>query len=380
MIFGKNASGKTALLESLASILDPKFEWLGRRARIGDANFAFGTLYLSGDWDGDDWAWLRSVMADQDSEIAANAAEPVANVWEWPTYGQRSTFVREAAQHFADSSDPDSAQTLAKILDLLTKDMLVTYLPFPHGPVDAVIDTAMLGDDTRSWILESSRLLGGSSLAPSLVEIGASPQRYVRLMGLGFLDEEIFDDHALHPPTVLNISAGVVDAEAMLAATIFGSRAAKIHDESHWLSPSEDGRYVTNPDAITAAAKVAEILQAGPLPAFILEQGLPEIRIPTPELWAQTGRVNLGLRTAEDRFLDIRQTSAATRRWLEILSVLAVDTLLRADLKNDESLTWVQDSQRFPTASHARYGVASYFSTNPNSIFTRLLSNKLAIG
>jgi translation initiation factor RLI1 len=32
LLFGKNASGKTTFLESLASFLDPKSEWLGRRA------------------------------------------------------------------------------------------------------------------------------------------------------------------------------------------------------------------------------------------------------------------------------------------------------------------------------------------------------------
>lgn len=72
LLFGKNASGKTTFLENLMSLLDPKTDWLGRRARIGDESFAYGQLFLSGSWDGDDWQWLRILRSAPTSRRTAS--------------------------------------------------------------------------------------------------------------------------------------------------------------------------------------------------------------------------------------------------------------------------------------------------------------------
>ena len=95
-----------------------------------------------------------------------------------------------------------------------------------------------------------------------------------------------------------------------IPTALFGRRGWPM-DESFWLVRTKEGRYDPNPKVMAACEEVRQILRALPIPALVIEQGLPEILIATPELWAQQGRVISGLRDAKGRFIDLHQTSAA---------------------------------------------------------------------
>ena len=340
LLFGRNATGKTLILESLASILDPKLRWLGRRPRFDESPYAYATLLLSGDWDGKDWAWLRSVMLSQNQESLEASTSPVVQSPSFAAPSSRRRVLLDAVQEWDVSLPGDDAGALFGLLERLTSTMLVSYLPFAAGTVDAVIDTTTLDDETRAVALKFSHLLGDAPLGHRLADVAASPQRYVDLFGFGSLDDGNFEELELHPPSTINVSASTWDAEAVVSAALAASRTVFIQDEEDWLEPSGDGRYNTNRQVTTAAAALQHVLERGPIPAFVLEQGMPEIHIPTPELWAQHGRVMLGLRTASGRFLDIRQSSAAVARWVNVLVMLAVDTWLHDQLHPSQALNW----------------------------------------
>lgn len=342
LLFGRNASGKTVILESLASILDPKLQWIGRRPRLDDPPFAYAHVYLRGEWDGDDWAWLRSVMTQQDaSTLDASNAPVLPGSTNYDDVADRSRFLIAAVDALSGDLPAEVASKVLRILALLTSRMLVSYLPFPAGTVDAVIDTAELDDEARAMALEVSGLLGHTPLGHRLADVAASPNRFVTLFGFGSLDEDNFDDLALHPPSTINLGAGTADAEAIVVAAVHAAPSLSVVEDGDWLMRTEDGRYITAPQITAGVARLQQILESRPIPAFVLEQGLPYIHIPTPELWAVHGQVLLGLRTAEGGFVDIRQSSAAVARWLNILVRLAVDDWLREQLSPAGVVNWV---------------------------------------
>lgn len=355
LLFGRNATGKTMILESLASILDPNAQWIGRRPRLDEPPFAYAHLYLSGDWDGDDWAWLRSVMIRQDAATLDNATDPVLpGSSQYDDVADRSRFLLAAVDSFSRDVPAETASKLLQVLARLTSRMLVSYLPFPAGTVDAVIDTAGLDDDVRAMALEVSGLLGDTPFGQRLADVAASPNRFVTLFGFGSFDEDNFDDLALHPPSTINLSAGTADAEAIVVAAVSAAPSLWVVEDGDWLMREEDGRYITAPQITTGLARLQEILQNRPIPAFVLEQGVPQIHIPTPELWALHGRVLLGLRDPEGKFIDIRQTSAGVARWLNILVVLATDDWLSEQLSPGGAVTWVNG---LPVVTRAERGL-----------------------
>lgn len=144
----------------------------------------FGTLFLSGSWDGPDWQWLRGLMSYR-TEDEGLSDESFIPAFTWPNIDSRSTLVRSAAAWFTDKATPGSMQVLERVLDLLTEHMLVTYAPWPYQVVRAMVDTATLTDETRSLIRDASQSVGTSPLANTLRNIAESSRGYLALMGSG---------------------------------------------------------------------------------------------------------------------------------------------------------------------------------------------------
>ena len=352
VLFGRNASGKTVMLESAASFLDATLAWRGRRGRIDDTDqFPYGTWYLRGDWDGADWVWLHTVMANQvewseeERSQGMVATEPTDPVVTDARSASRIEFVHSLAEVASPAvEDPIILGVLAE----LTQNMLVTYSPWPGALVDAVIDCSKISDELRQDVSDAAGLLAGTKLGERLRDIAETTEGFRTLMGLGVLDESNFDELELTPPATIHVTATEHATEDLVEAAIFASWVTGYDDETAALRPSGDGRFVVHQDIENSAREISEVLLRRPIPAFVLEQGLPEIRVPTPELWYRAGRVLVGLRTADGGFIDVRQTSAAVARWLHILTLLAIDQWLRDHMRPGQAASWTGGVPRRP--------------------------------
>lgn len=316
LLFGKNGSGKSLVLEVLASMLTRRAEWVGRRPRFNDESFAYGFLYLRGDWRGDDWDWLRDVLAvDLEPDIAASYDLAESGV----RYRSFDDFVGRLSARLAPR--PEEDQSLRQVLDALLPAAVVSYQPHASAQIFLAIDARALDDRTRGMLVEHAARFPDGTASPRLLAIAMTTRGFPMLEMLRVLDKWSFAELYLTPPPVLRFDAAPVNSEGVVEAVL--DLSYRSNDSSRrWLVARADGRFDVALDVVSTAAAIEESARQY-APPFVTEVGLPRVSIPTPELWATVGRVVVGVQAHDGRFVDSRQLSSGIRRWLDIALVLA---------------------------------------------------------
>lgn len=344
VMIGRNGSGKTRFLETLASMLDRSNSWLGRHGRVQDESYAYGFLYLSGDWGGADWAWLQDVIAEQDEDSDCMAWPAGSRL---PTWDEEITsldgLLQQVVTFFAGDA-PGVCERLVSVVETLFRKMLVSYQPHELATIDIVIDTRDVDSDLAGQIMGLCASLPNSRAREALMDVAAGAHRYVHLFHIGTLDEPIFADYRLEPPTVISVGDGVPDGESAVVATL--NLLCTNLGPHPWLVA--DGHRFSVDSKITGWIAQLRQRMRDLAPPFLLELGAPEIYIPVPELWSVQPQLLLGLRNSRGgSFMDSAELSAGTRRWLNLLAVLAANDLLREraeERPDSEAVLWIDSA------------------------------------